>query len=204
MFCTSDNEVEAGGTMSLAAAFRWDSSSKEISFLFLDSNQFQLRGGGPQKFKITNLTDIDNAIDAFVAELHALPQGGIIEFHILNHASPVVYTRGQQTYRPSQFSTYVEGEFHLKTTPHANWVKQSQLRKELKKPALTKFKKGLKDLSLWAHGQGAWVSHLWALSLHCTKGSHKKELRNLWATFKQATGTNAQKKQQFDIWYQQL
>lgn len=190
--------------MSLSAAFRWDSTTKEISFLFLDSNQFQLRAGGPQKFKITSTIDIDNALTSFTNELAALNQGGIVEFHILSHASPVVYTRGQYQYRPAQFSTYVEGEFNLKTSQYPNWVRQSQLRKELKKPALTKFKNGLNDLNLWSHGQGAYLAHLWALSLHCTKGTHKKELKNLWLTFKQVTGTRVQKKQQFDRWYQQL
>lgn len=189
----------------VVAAFRWDSGRKEISFLFLDASQFQLRGGGPQKFKINSTTDIDNAIDAFVVELQALQQGGILEFHILNHGAPVVhYNRGQGTYGPSQFSTYIYGEFQLKTQPFQNWVKQSQHQRELKKPALTKFKNGLKDLSLWRHSQGAYVAHLWALSLHCTKGSHKKELKNLWQTFKQVTGSRVQIAQQFETWYQQL
>lgn len=186
------------------AAFRWDSAKKEISFLFLSASQFQVRGGSPQKFKISSNADIDKAIDDFINELVSFKGGGRLEYHILSHAAPVAYTRGSSQYKPSGYSTYIENEFNLRTGKYPNWIKQGQYKSELKNVALKKFKNGLKDLNLWSYNQGAYAAHLWALALHCTKGTHKQELKKLWRTFKQATGTHVQIKQQFDKWYQQL
>jgi hypothetical protein len=189
--------------MALIAAFHWDSTNKEISHFIFDDVSFKNRAGSPNRYAASTEPLAKSAIDGFFLALQNLTIGGIVEYKIVNHASPVTQHQGP-IYKPHPLTTFVDKEFLTGCKGVPNWVVQQPVRSLLTGDALKKFKAGLKDLQLWNSPQGAFVAHIWTIALHATDSTHKAKLKLLWKSIKGLSRATAENRKLFQKWYEQL
>lgn len=184
--------------MALTAAFRWDVGAKEITYMVHDLSNLRRRVQ-LTRHAVTTQQAAYNAILQFQTDLNALNAKGAVEYLILNTNAP-----WQTQQNPSQLSVYIKTTFDNAVGSLPGWTRASQMKRELKKPELTKFKSGLRDLQLLSARPKACEWHLWSVLLHATKGTHRKDLQKLWQAVKGISAKTKVGKQQFQAWYAQL
>jgi hypothetical protein len=188
--------------MSKKAAFRWDSSNKQISFAILDDTTCRFSSG-----PIVRNADTNALVSAVVQEFLKILQtptfkDGIVEYRIVNVGSPVAQKYGR-SYTPNALSDFVESEFKQFVGASQSWTLARQFQSELSGQHLKKFKAGLKNLGLWIPISGnAYEHHLWALALHSSNS--KIGLRVLWRFNEQIANRTKELKKRFEAWYQSL
>lgn len=143
----------------------------------------------PQKDLDSFKKEAEQAIQSFFEEIEKTYKGNedcfiTIEYKIVGNASPASHYHTQM-HKPSNRTEFVRSTFfdYFHKAQIKNQLLQladKQYRSNLKKPALTEFQEGLNNLHLVEKKRSsAYQYHLWAIILHATKSSFKKELKKL-------------------------
>lgn len=179
--------------MSHTLCFFWDSSNKkEISYVVFD----QAFG---QTIAFTKIHVTTNQAADTVIQNIAQRTAGFqltVEYNIL-HNSPVAQTFGP-TYAPNPLSAHILAEFtrHFPNT-------QAQTKSFLKKPSLTEFSKGLKNLGLATRGE-AWKEKLYMMAVHATGSNYKKGMKEIWRAKRRVFQAGVSELKQFRAWFASL
>lgn len=179
--------------MNIIAAFRWDSTEKSISYMVIDEN-FRVRvipviTKLPKTILKSFFPEAKNIINSFFREIENIYRGNpncniSIEYKIVGHGSPAHHYH-TRLHKPTESTEFVRKTFfddfeQCKEKYPSLQLAEKQYRTNLKKPALTEFKRGLDDLNLIEQKKNnAYQYHLWALVLHATKSNYHKEITKL-------------------------
>lgn len=197
--------------MEITSAFHWDTKSKSIRYLIVNTLEFEVLAG-PLLHKISNENFEDQAekvINEYFQKLIQLKPNNItLEHKILADAAPVFPTSHGILRKPSSQSEFVktlyrkkiselQQQFSVKPSPQVNSLLEGQ--------SLELFKTRLLALRLInTLNRDAYKWHLWAIYLHATNSVHEELVRKkLWRPMIDSAYNSRGNEKRYIAWSQQ-